>query len=98
VSKCIKQPICVFLFIHTTLRTHKDWPRHMQGLNTSLTVTLYLKGCMRLTWHLHNHDMTYVMNMKEVLCMFVATVTKCHSLSYDIFNANMTLFEMSLSW
>jgi len=39
--------------------------------------------------------MTYVMNMKEVLCMFVTTVIKCHSLSYDIFNANMTLFEIS---
>jgi len=40
--------------------------------------------------------MTYVMNMKEVLCMFVTTVVKCYSLSYGIFNANMTLFEMSL--
>jgi len=40
--------------------------------------------------------MTYVLNMKEVLCMFVTTVIKCHLLSYDIFNANMTLFEMSL--
>jgi len=40
--------------------------------------------------------MTYVMNMKEVLCMFVTTVIKCHSLSDDIFNVNMTLFEMSL--
>jgi len=40
--------------------------------------------------------MTFVMNMKEVLSMFVTTVIKCHSLSYDIFNANMTLFEMSL--
>jgi len=39
--------------------------------------------------------MTYVMNMKEVLCMFVTSI-KCHSLSYDILNANMTLFEMSL--
>jgi len=39
--------------------------------------------------------MTYVTNMKEVLCMFVTTVIKCHSLSYDIFNANMTLFEIS---
>jgi len=42
--------------------------------------------------------MTFVMNMKEVLSMFVTTVIKCHSLSYDIFNANMTLFEMSLLW
>jgi len=41
--------------------------------------------------------MTFVMNMKEAcLCMFVTTVIKCLSLSYDIFNANMTLFEMSL--
>jgi len=40
--------------------------------------------------------MTHVMNMNEVLCMFVTTVIKCHSLSYDIFNANMTLFEMCL--
>jgi len=40
--------------------------------------------------------MTYVMNMKEVLCTFVTTVIKCHWLSYDIFNANMTLLEMSL--
>jgi len=30
-----------------------------------------------------------------VLCMFVTTVIKCDSLSYDIFYANMTLFEMS---
>ncbi len=28
--------------------------------------------------------------------MFMTTVIKCHSLSYVIFNANMTLFEMSL--
>jgi len=42
--------------------------------------------------------MTNVMNMKEVLCMFMTTVIKCHSLSYDIFKANMTLFEMSLLW
>jgi len=40
--------------------------------------------------------MTYVMNMKEVLCMFVTTAIKSHSLSYDISNAKMTLFEMSL--
>jgi len=40
--------------------------------------------------------MTYVMNMKEVLCMFVTTVVKCHSLNYDMLNANMILFEMSL--
>ncbi len=29
------------------------------------------------------------------LCMFMTTVIKCHSLSYVIFNAKMTLFEMS---
>jgi len=49
--------------------------------------TLLEGVCMR---HLHNHDMTYVMNMKEVLCMFVTTGIKCHLLIYDIFNANMT--------
>jgi len=38
--------------------------------------------------------MTYVINMKEVLYTFMTTVIKCHLLSYDIFNANMTLFEM----
>jgi len=58
--------------------------------------TLLEGVCIRLTLQLHNHDMTYVMNMKEVLCMFMTTVIMCHSLSYDIFNANMTLFEMSL--
>jgi len=35
--------------------------------------------------------MTYVRNMKEFLSMFMTTVNKCQSLSYDIFNANMTL-------
>jgi len=36
--------------------------------------------------------------MTQVLCMFMTTDIKCHSLrvSYDIFKANMTLFEMSL--
>jgi len=29
------------------------------------------------------------MNKKKVLCMFVKTVMKCHSLSYDIFNAKI---------
>jgi len=38
--------------------------------------------------------MTYVMNMKEGLCMFVTTVIKCYLFSYDIFYANMTLFEL----
>ncbi len=30
--------------------------------------------------------------------MFMTTVIKCHLLSYVIFNAKMTLFEMSLLW
>ncbi len=34
------------------------------------------------------------MNMKEVLCMFMTTVIKCHSLTYVIFNAKMTLFDL----
>jgi len=43
--------------------------------------TLLEGVCIRLTWRLQNHDMTYVMNMKEVQL----------SLSViDIFNANMT--------
>jgi len=29
--------------------------------------TLLEGVCIRLTRHLHNHDMTHVMNMKEVL-------------------------------
>jgi len=49
-----------------------------------------LKGCA-LDWH-----GTFILNMKEVLSMFMTTVIKCHSLSYDIFNANMT-FGMT-SW
>jgi len=49
--------------------------------NTLTNETLFLlEGvCIRLTWHLHNHAMTYVMNMKEVLCMFMTTVIKCRS-------------------
>jgi len=39
--------------------------------------------------------MTYVMNIKEVLCMFMTVIIKWHFLNYDIFKANMTLFEMS---
>ncbi len=30
--------------------------------------------------------------------MFMTTVIKCHLLTYEIFNAKMTLFEMSLLW
>jgi len=41
--------------------------------------------------------MTLVMNMKDFFfCMFMTTVIKCHLLNYDIVNANMTLFEMTL--
>jgi len=54
--------------------------------------TLLERVCIRLTRYLHNHDMTYVMNMKEVFLH----VIKCYSLSYDIFNANMTLFEITI--
>jgi len=42
---------------------------------------------------MHKTNMMYVMNMKEGLCMFVTTVIKCLLLSYESFNANMTLFE-----
>ncbi len=42
--------------------------------------------------------MTCVMNMKVFLCMFMKTVIKCHSLSCVIFNAKMTLFDISLLW
>jgi len=42
--------------------------------------------CIELKWHVMN---------TEVLCMFITTVIKCNLLNYDIFNANMTLFEMS---
>ncbi len=34
--------------------------------------------------------------MKEVLCMFMPTVIKCHSLSYVIYNAKITLFYLTL--
>jgi len=59
--------------------------------------TLLEGVCIRLIWHFHNHDMTYVMNTKEVLCMFMTTVTKFNSLSYVIFNAKMTLFDLTLT-
>jgi len=56
--------------------------------------TLLVEGvCIKLTWRLHNHDVYYEYEIYEVK-FFI----KCHSLSYAIFNANMTLFEMSLSW
>ncbi len=58
--------------------------------------TLLEGMCIRLTWPLYNHDMTQVMNMKEVLCMFMTTVIKCHSLSYVMFNAKMTFFDLPL--
>ncbi len=43
--------------------------------------TLFEGVCIRLTWHLHNHDMTHVINMKEVLCLFMTNVIRCNSLS-----------------
>ncbi len=45
---------------------------------------------------LHKTDMTLVMNMKEFLCMFMTTVIKCNLLSFVIFNAKMTLFDLPL--
>ncbi len=48
--------------------------------------TLLERVCIRLT---------HVMNMKEVLCMFMTTLIKCHSLSYVTFNAKMTLFDLT---
>ncbi len=36
------------------------------------------------------------MNMKEVVYVFMATVIKCHLLRYVIFNAKMTLFDLTL--
>ncbi len=42
--------------------------------------------------------MTHVLNMKVLICMFMTAVIKCHSISYVICNAKMTLFEMSLLW
>ncbi len=36
------------------------------------------------------------MNMKEVVCMFMTTIIKCHLLSYIIFNAKITLFDLTL--
>ncbi len=41
--------------------------------------------------------MTWHMNMKEVLCMFMTPVIKCHSLSYVIFIAKMALFALTLA-
>ncbi len=40
--------------------------------------------------------MTHIMYMKEVLWMFMTTVIKCNSLSYVIFNAKKTLFDLAL--
>ncbi len=50
-------------------------------------VTLYLKG-------VHKTDLTLVMNIE----VFMHVYDNCHSLSYVIFNAKMTLFERSLLW
>jgi len=39
--------------------------------------TLLEGVCLRLTSHLHDHDdMTHVMNMKEVVCMFMTKFTQ----------------------
>jgi len=52
--------------------------------------TLLEGVCIRLTWHLHTHDICY-----EYEGSFMH-VSQCHSLSYDILYTNMMLFEMSL--
>jgi len=66
----------------------------LKNLSFNMLGDTLLEGvCIRLTWYLHNHGICY-----EVLCIFLTTVIKCNSLNYDIFNANMTLFEMSLLW
>jgi len=40
--------------------------------------------------------MTHVMNIKEVLCMFMTTVIKNVIIERMTLNANITLFEMCL--
>jgi len=39
---------------------------------------------------------TFIIITLQKIGMFMTTVIECHSLNYDIFNAHMTLFEMSL--
>ncbi len=78
-------------------RLYYHYKRHIFFFNFWDFGNTLLEGvCIRLTWPLYNHDMTQVMNMKEVLCMFMTTVIKCHSLSYVMFNAKMTLFDLPL--
>jgi len=48
--------------------------------------TLLEGACIRLTWHVHNHDTCE--EYEGGLCMFMTTVIKCHLLNYDIFNAD----------
>ncbi len=107
-SEQFKQHFQSWLFLNVTSeadvierwRSSKlDWTNHKHNLYECNYGNTLLEGvCIRLTWHLHNHDMTHVMNMKEVLCMFMTTVIKCHSLSYVIFNAKMTLFDLTLTY
>lgn len=40
-----------------------------------------------MLWLSYNH----VVHVNEILCMLTATVLKCHSLSYDMLYAKMTL-------
>ncbi len=50
--------------------------RHIQYLKP---VTL----CIRLTWHLHNHDMTHVMNMKVFYaCLWQLSLSVIRSVLY----------------
>jgi len=48
--------------------------------------TLLEGMCIRLIWHLHNHNTTRVYDN-----------IKCYSLSNVIFNAKMTLFDLTLA-
>ncbi len=57
--------------------------------------TLLEGVCIRLTWHLHNHDMTHVMNMKEILCMFMTTVIMYHCLNVSTTDIVWDVFVMT---
>ncbi len=51
--------------------------------NIAILGNTLLEGvCIRLTRH----------EYEGFLCMFMTTVIKCHSLSYVIFNVNMTFY------
>jgi len=42
--------------------------------------TLFEGVCIRLTWHIHNHDMTHVMNMKVFYaCLWQLSLSVIHS-------------------